>query len=132
VRQWLYDVLTGDPDVAALVGSRVHQGESILRAPTKPELPMLVYRFGNVTSERLGQGSTANRVFFQVYVHDKPADYTRIDQICAALIGALHQSGPFPGEHILDTIWLETSRDLDDEYFQSVMRYVRFQSTLAA
>jgi hypothetical protein len=131
MRQWLFDVLSSNPDIFALTEGRVLQGESMLKAPDRLELPLLVYRMGNTTNEHLGHNSTAHRRFFQVYIHDRPADYSRIDTLCALVIAALDQSGAVPEHNILETSWLETSRDLDDEVFHTIVRYVRFQTVLS-
>jgi hypothetical protein len=87
-----------------------------------------VYRLGNVTNEHLGVGAIAQRTFWQLYVHDNPADYDNIDTITQQLIQLFHESGPFPAYDILQTRYLETSRDLDDEIFKTIVRYVRFES----
>lgn len=127
MRQLLQDLLS-EPSIQVLAptGIGVHQGESVL-ASTIPK-PFLVYTVGNATNENLSEeDSTPERQFFQVYVHDKPADYTRIDQIVIAVKAKLKnvQSAEYG---IITIRYLETSRDLDDNTLGTIMRYIRFQA----
>jgi len=107
-------------------GIGVHQGESMLTSQiTKP---FIVYTIGNSTSENLAEEDyRPERQFFQVYVHDKPADYSRIDDIVKAIKDTL--VGQRSLEHSVMIIrHLETSRDLDDSTMKTIMRYIRFQA----
>lgn len=128
MRQFIYDTLRLDSAVEGFVGDRIYQGESM----DKAELvrPFLVYRVGNETNELMSEDEAEkmpHRVFFQVYIHDNPADYTRIDDICQAVRNAL-VGGPYPTWNIYRVNYLETSRDLDDDTMRTILRYVRFQA----
>lgn len=105
------------------------QGESLLSAPKPSAFPLLVYRLGNETNENLAETSTAHRVFFQVYVHDRPADYSGIDALMVPIRDLLLAAAP--AGHVLQIMWRENSRDLDDEFLGSIMRYMRFEAALA-
>lgn len=127
MRQLIYDALH------ALVISgelkAIYQGESMLKAPNPRDFPIAVYRIGNETNENLGSGSTAYRKFFQVYLHDVPADYNRIDTLIPVIRDALTAAAP--SGHVLEVMWRENSRDLSDEYMGSIVRYLRFEAALA-
>lgn len=128
MRQLIYNALKTlviSGDVKA-----VYQGESVIQAPIPTNYPVLVYRMGNETNENLGSGMTAHRKFFQVYIHDRPADYTRIDGLMVPIRNALVAAAP--SGHVLEIMWRENSRDLDDEFLGSVMRYMRFEAALAS
>jgi hypothetical protein len=127
LRQLIYDAL--QPLVVAGLVKSVVEGESVLKAPRRSEFPMLVYRMGNETNENLGQGLTAHRTFFQVYIHDAPADYSRIDGIIPAVRDAIVAAAPLG--HVVEIMWRENSRDLDDAFFNSIVRYMRFEAALA-
>lgn len=126
MRQFVYDTLSGDAAITALVGTRVHQGESLVKAQL--DAPFLVYRIGNETNELFSEDDQQpHRVFFQVYIHDKGGDYMRIDDLVKLVINAL-RGGPYPEYKILRVNYLETSRDLDDAEMGTLVRYVRFQA----
>ena len=126
MRQFVYDRLSDDVAIAAVVDDRVKQGESMIIAELT--VPFLVYRIGNETSEQFSEDPLEpHRVFFQVYIHDRGGDYTRIDDLVPLVIAAL-KGGPYPEYKILRVNYLETSRDLDDAEMGTIMRYVRFQA----
>jgi len=125
IRQFIYDRLLTIPTFTS-----VAQGESLLEAPSRPEFPVAVYRLGNESPENIGAEITPHRKYFQVYIHDAPADYTRIDTLVDQVQAAFRLTGSVG--NIVEVIYLETSRDLDDAFFGSIMRYVRFQAILSS
>lgn len=130
VRQFVFETLKNDAVLRPLVAERVFQGES-LNHSTQVK-PFLVYRLGNDTSELLAEvDTTAHRQFLQVYVHDEPADYSRIDQMCDGVRGAFRAVNGSGVEGIYTVTYLETSRDLDDPVLATIFRYVRFQLVMS-
>lgn len=127
MRQLIYNALKPLKDAGTIKG--LIQGESLLEAPKPTALPMLVYRMGNETNENVGEGFTAHRKFFQVYIHDRPADYSGIDALIPTVRDLLIAAAP--SGHVLKIFWRENSRDLDDEFLGSIMRYMRFEAALA-
>jgi len=125
-RTWLVNTLgSSAPLVTFIPINRMLQGESLVTAQIAK--PFLVYRFGNRTNEALSEElPEVTRQFFSVYLHDVPADYSRIDEMEMALIHALNLSRSAE-QGIITTQYLETSRDLDDQALGTIYRYVRFQ-----
>ena len=135
VRTWLYSQLIVNP-VAAYIG-----GTENPRAYTKKSMtsnvedtPYIVYKLGYSANEDIAEdmsdGTTINRQFAQVWVHDysdgETADYMRIDEVVAALRKALHGKSS-KEDGVIFCRYIETSQDLNDETLNTVMRYVRFQ-----
>jgi hypothetical protein len=125
-RTWLRNILGASAPLLNFIPiDRMLQGEAVLTANiTKP---FLVYRFGNKTNEDLAEDMPdVARQFLSIYLHDVPADYTRIDEIEMAVIHALNLAKSAE-EGIITARYLETSRDLDDQALSTIYRYVRFQ-----
>lgn len=126
LRQWLYETLLNDSGVSALVGTRIVLG-SALTTNQLPR-PYLVYRLGNETDWELAEVDVFPRtVYFQIYVQDDPADYDRIDAIIAAVKTAFRTVNGSPANKVIQSRWMETSRDLDDQTLNTIFRYMRYQ-----
>ena len=129
-RQFIHETLKNDPTLQTLVTERVYQGESL--TSSQQVKPFLVWRLGNDTAEGLAEvDAHPHRQFFQVYAHDEPADYSQVDTMCEAVIGAFRAVSGSGVEHIYTTVYLETSRDLDDAVLETIFRYVRFQLVMS-
>lgn len=132
-RAWVHDVLSADVDLAALVGARIFQGESLDSAPkTKP---FLIWRFGNTSPDN--DVPQARRQYVTLYAHDeaKPGEYSRIDKVQDAAIKAMVTAGlSHPAKKankIVAVRFLELSADFDDREMGTILRYSRFQIVLA-
>lgn len=125
-RAWLRNTLgSSAPLLAFMPIDRMLQGESMLTANI--EKPFLVFRFGNKTNEDLAEDMPdVARQFLSIYIHDVPADYSRIDEMEMAVLHALNLAKSAE-EGIISTRYLETSRDLDDKSLETIYRYLRFQ-----
>jgi len=87
---------------------------------------------GNDTDMRLAEYDVAPHTqFFQVYVHDEPADYDRIDDMVKLVIAAFKYVESSAVNRIITTRYLETSRDLDDAILNTIFRYIRFQFVMS-
>lgn len=133
LRTWVYQTLTNDSDLNALVNQRIFAKRSM--KSMMEDHPYLVYKMGNDTDEGLTEdGSvTPHRHFFQIFIHDysdeKSGDYLQIDEIESKL-KALLQGQSSAENDILNIEYLETSQDLNDETLGTVYRYIRFVATL--
>lgn len=125
-RSWLKSTLGSITQLLEhMSADDMYQGESMLDANVSK--PFLMFNFGNRTSEDLSEELPAvSRQFLTIFIHDVPADYSRIDQIETALIYGLTQANSKP-DAIMTTRYLETSRDLDDQALGTIYRYVRLQ-----
>ena len=126
-RIWLHSTLSGYAPLMAIIQS-VLQGQSLLTADIPK--PYLVHRFGNETDENLAEVDVYPRkMYFQVYVHDIPGDYIRIDSLVELVKAAFRSqtiaSAAVAGVHHIR--YLETSRDLSDPELGTIFRYIRFQ-----
>lgn len=124
MREWLYQTLSTDVDLQAFLADRMFQGESM--RTSQVEEPFLVYTIGNATDEQLSEEpNSPERQFFQIYIHDRGGDYTRIDDI-VKLVKAKLRGRSDQTAGIITIIYLETSRDLDDSTLGTILRYIRF------
>lgn len=125
-RVWLKNRLGSIPELLEhMSADDMYGGESMLNANVSK--PFLVFNFGNRTSEDLSEELPGvSRQFLTVYLHDVPADYSRIDEMEMAVIYGLNQANSRP-DAVITTRYLETSRDLDDQALGTIYRYVRLQ-----
>lgn len=125
-RVWLKQKLGSIPGLLdVMTPDDMYQGESMLNANVKK--PFLMFNFGNRTTEDLSEEiPEVSRQFLTIYLHDVPADYSRIDEMEMAVIHGMNQASS-DGDSIITTRYLETSRDLDDQALGTIYRYVRLQ-----
>lgn len=120
--------VNGVPETDAAVQERFFAAGSMTSATTPK--PFVVYLLGNSTDQQLAdEDYDADRQFWQVWVHDRPADYTKIDAI-QDRIRAIFKNGQSVPDKVLTTIHLERSRDFDDEILKTIFKYARFQSII--
>lgn len=120
-----YDGLTSPEPID--LRDHIFQGESATTS-LMPR-PFIFYTIGVRSSENLSEERDAARQFFQIYVHDDPADYVRIDTIISILRRGLKNQGD-PASGWMTTRYLESSTDLDDQTLGTIMRYIRFQAIM--
>lgn len=127
LREWVYSRLTGYSPLVALNGDRVWLATALESIPSTK--PFIIYRVGLSTSSLRGDGLT--RVLsspIQVFIHDDPGDYARIDQMLR--MARVMLEGGSSSEHgIISCDWIEDSEDLRDDEFHTNLRWGRFQVT---
>lgn len=125
-RTWVRNTLGSSAPLIDLIPiDRMFQGESLLTANI--DKPFLVFRMGNRTNEDLSEDMPeVGRQFMSIYLHDVPADYSRIDKLELAVLHALNLASS-AADNIITARYLETSRDLDDQALSTIYRYLRFQ-----
>lgn len=127
-REWLYgELITGSPQLTALVGDRVFAKKSM--SSSEEEHPYIVYKMGYNANEDLAEDLDISRQFVQIFVHDYSdehvGDYTRIDDVLLELKQLFRRRES--AEHgVIDVKYLETSQDLNDLTLNTVMKYARF------
>lgn len=123
LRQWLYDAIRTDPTLVASIGTRVYQATSIVEVPSTK--PFVVYRFGTSSQGLSGNDRQTTIVQpLQVFFHDVPGDYEKIDQLQRRLRAVI--AGANQG-NIIRCEWLEDSEDLRDDEMFTIFKYSRYQ-----
>lgn len=133
MRTWLHQRLISSAEVQTWLGGdpagRVFPRftQSTIPGPR----PFIIHGLGNssdmLSSEDEGFG---RRQYFQVWLHDEGADYTRIDEgldIVTALL--VNQSDP--ASNLTTVQWLETSQEFNNETYNTIFRYLRFQAIIS-
>jgi len=130
LRKVIFRALKGDPELQSLVGERIFQrGSTLDGIPPTDEVPYIVYN--------LGQGFVkgpsalkARQQGLQVWVHDEPGDYFRIDEILTRVKEVLEEVDAGAPIGFLEIRQFETSQDLWDNLLKHLVRYSRLGATL--
>ena len=128
-REWFYNTVKNDTEIAARIGNRFYQGESLDGAPRVK--PFGVYRFGNTSPDNRYRG--AERQYATIYWHDlaNPGAYEiNIDPLVERSRVLLDNIQGSPVDNVLTCRYLEASSDQDDREMGTILRYVRFQLIL--
>jgi len=128
LRKVVFRALREDADLADLVGTRIIQRSSTIEQPPT-QVPYIVYNLGN----RYNKGPSrlkASVQGIQVWVHDEPGDYFRIDQILQRVKVVLEELPEGTPDGFLGIRHLETSQDLWDDLLKHIVRNTRLQATL--
>lgn len=123
MRKIIFDALRLWAPLDALVGERIYEASSV---DAHTQKPFIVVRMHTGFPVRPAIGG---RHYAQVWAHDHPGSYLKIDAIlieCRRAVEALPPSGDF-----LEARWIETGVDLRDDGFETITRYCRFQMTQA-
>lgn len=128
MRSIVYPTLSTYAPLLAVVGDdangdpNIHQASSLTVTPPRPFVTFRMH-----TDFPLRPRGTGAREYIQLWAHDDPGDYTRIDDIlshCRDALEAAAHSGTF-----LEARWIETGVDLKDDVMHTITRYMRFQLT---
>ena len=123
MRKTLYALISAAvPDIPA---ERVYQMGSVDETPQKP---FIVYRLSGT-----GRGVTARSKYrptsLEVWVHDTPGSYTRIDGFLEAVenyLGEVTYASAAQGESVSAADFVSRSPDLDDTGFRSICKMSSF------
>lgn len=137
MRAFLYDLLTTDEDLQSELGGAGDILNRVLPRRSRDNIegprPFLIFGLGNSTAEDLADSTandaTAERQFFQVWVHDDSKSYLRIDRMVDMVKKRL--TGQSDGKSILTIRYLETSQEFNNETYNTIFRYIRFQAIIA-
>lgn len=138
MRVWLYDTLTGDEELQAKLGGVEGIRTRVVprRSKTNIEVqsPFLIYGLGNNTNEGLGDPTAndvdAHRQFFQIWIEDEDSgSYALIDEFIP-ILKRLLVGASSPEHNIMTIAWLETSQEFNNETYNTLFRYMRFQAIL--
>jgi hypothetical protein len=121
-RKIIFAALKAWPGLDPLVGERIFEASNVDKHVTKPLIVLRMHTEFPVA--RMG-----GRGYMQLWAHDKPGSYLKIDDILAESRKAI-ESIP-PQNTFLEAKWIETGVDLRDDAMGTVVRYSRFQITHA-
>jgi hypothetical protein len=120
MRKTLFNYLVSDEDSVAMVPADrwVARGS----VDERPSLPFVVYAFG-LTDPALGPVRSQT---VELWVHDEPGDYTRIDDILDAIEKNAENLLQYEsdGWRIMSVEWNGRSGDLGDDGFRTATRNV--------
>lgn len=117
-----YQAMKAHAPLMALLPGGIHQASSLNNVPDKK--PFLVHRMHNGLRYQRGLG---DRSYLQVWVHDVPGDYMRIDEVIE-LVKSVLEAVPAQGS-LLQVRWLEDSVDLQDDDMGTICRNSRYELT---
>lgn len=135
MRVWLYDTLTQYMPIQDALGGPTSVLERIMPRSSRTNInvpkPFMIYGLGNNTNEDLGEESDheAHRQFFQIWIHDEGGDYSLIDSLIVDTKNALRGQSS-PAHNVMAVHWLETSGEFNNETYNTLFRYVRFQAII--
>ena len=120
-RQWIYQKLTADPAVIAIVpAARIYSAGALTgRVNTNP---FLVIRMMPVNRE-LAEG-VAHSQNVAIWAHDQPGSYARIDALLGAVRASLVGQVALPGA--VACRWQGDSQDLADDGLGTITRNSAF------
>jgi hypothetical protein len=142
MRVWLYDTLVADTALRTLLGVevaddatmglRIKPRQSETRIPPDEEIPFIIYGLGNETNEGLAEANdhVAERQFFSIWIHDRGGDYTLIDSIVAR-VKVIFKEVSAPSYQVTMINYLETSQEFENQTYNTLFRYVRFQAIIS-
>lgn len=124
MRKTIYSILDGDLDPSLLPGGW-HQHGSLDEAPVRP---FGTYRL-RVSTPGVVSSGLSREVGLELWVHDDPGSYTRIDGILGELEkvfkAVLHRSAA-EGESISQTRFESRGPDLNDDGLRTIMKMTGF------
>jgi hypothetical protein len=129
IRRWVYSTISNTTAVTSIVSTRVWAAPSLQEIPKPGSHPFVVYKLGNSSDSDLGPEANQQQQWLEVWVHDSPGDYKRIDDVHSKIRVALIAAVPSKTEGVTDCEWKEISRDLEDTEFRTWMRYARYLIT---
>lgn len=130
LRKIVFRALKADPELAELVGDRIYQRGSTLEGiPPTDTVPYIVYNLG-LSFPKGPSALRARTQSLQVWVHDEPGDYFRIDQILTRVKVVLESIDAGQEDGFLEIRFVEASQDLWDNLLKHLVRYSRHGATL--
>jgi hypothetical protein len=108
----------------ALVGSRIYESSELQEVPIKP---YLMYKMFVTAPEMMGDDlSKVLTQGFQVFVHDVPGDFLRIDDIIQVLRN-LFTNASDKAAGVVSVRWVDVSEDFRDSDMGTNTKFIRFR-----
>lgn len=122
MRKTIMQIIGTAPEVIAEIPlSNWHQSSSIKETPAKP---FGVYRLSG-TGPSTTRRSPVKEVRLELWIHDEPGSYLRIDRLLGKLestFNAVMHASAAEGESISQTAFDSRSPDLDDQGFGTICK----------
>lgn len=112
--------------IAEIPAERWIEGGSVVDTPPRP---FAVIRFGGVF--RGVPKSLVGTRRAEIWIHDEPGTYTKIDSIIAEIKRTIDGVGPIKDEHssISEIAWVSDSTDLFDDGYKTITKSTGFDIT---
>lgn len=124
-RQWLYDQLTSNAALTAVVQVADIRASGSLKAPPSRK-PYIVIRTGAETEElNDGDAPLVTSQSATIWIHDEPGSFDRIDSILALVRDAL--IGAVTSPNGIACIWQGNSGELADASLGTITRNSSFR-----
>jgi hypothetical protein len=124
IRSWIYGKMAGYAPLTTLVGTRIYESSKMQEVPTKP---YLMYKMFATAPEMMGDDlSKVITQGFQVFVHDVPGDFLRIDDIIQ-LLRFLFTNASDKVAGVISVRWIDVSEDFKDSDMGTNTRFIRFR-----
>ena len=125
MRKLIYEALMGWDPLHALVGERIYEASAVDAHTRKPFVTVRMHTGFPV------ERSIGGRHYAQVWAHDEPGSYLRIDAILIECRKAIESMPNDLEQGFLEARWIETGVDLRDDRLETITRYSRYQLTQA-
>ncbi len=141
MRPWIYDRLIADTDLQSDLGGVEGIKTRVMPRRSQETIvgprPFIIFGLGNDTNERINDDTAtgeddvkAHRQFWQVWIHDDNDSYAKIDDLVET-VKRLFQGASSPPHDVTTTLWLETSQEFSNQTYNTLFRYIRFQSIIS-
>lgn len=129
MRTWIYRSLIAVEWEGIQLADNSERISQTSRMTEISEFPYLYYREGTRRGELHTIETPAITTPFQVFAHDRPGDYLRLDSMMARLRTLFTMNPPVvPDERFISSTWLEVSGDVpQDPQTGSISKFIRCQ-----
>jgi len=123
MRKRIFEALVAWAPLDALVENRILEASSVTVHTTKPFIVIRMHTGFPV------ERSIGGRHYAQIWAHDEPGSYLRIDDILIETRKALESLPNTGDDGFLEARWIESGVDLKDDLLETITRYSRYQLT---
>lgn len=125
MRERVYNALSAWAPLDPLVGQRIFEASAVTVSTKKPFIVIRMHTGFPV------ERSIGGRHYVQVWAHDIPGSYLKIDSILTECRKAIEASPNTGADGFLEARWIENGVDLKDDVLETITRYSRYQLTQA-
>lgn len=137
MRAWLYDELTQCEDLWPFYGGEEAIKQLIIPRRGKQTINLgsqgfIIFGLGHLSEEDISEDPDfeMGRQFFQIWVHDPGPSYQVVDEVLP-IVKKLFRGRSEKTLGINQVRYLETSQEFNNETYNTVFRYIRFQAIIA-